>query len=460
MGMMEWIADGFRGRPDVDLAPYARTRGLEHCGSTTQIDYIPAFPLTTELQFNVMRGKLPGDEQGVLYHEVNLLDEETAAGTFYGQRVSLSQARPEDLISLTGLTGEPIRYFKVPHTTAAIRIPQAQGPLVGFDVGRSGERVIRAAPEGEGFKSGFTLDLSFLSRRKKKEKKRDEPRLQGPQAFIGRDLADIGQPEWRIAYRGRAQKEVVEQLIDGPLRDILAADPPLGFRITFAYGMLIVTRQHFLKRDEELDMFAEDASSLAARIREICVASASPQRFEAELPPPPWAAKIDAAPGETWLGIDKQDFGGFHAIVRERGLASEDPFEFHRAFSDLPLPGEAYGVMRGTLPGTSLFGRIVAGVEREIAGPPPYWDRILDELPHGPCGSDTVLLAVRPDAPDAHPDTGMPWGDGGFAVRRGVLVAWQPRLGNAQANGPQLDELVHRVVALAEEQGLLRTTPA
>jgi hypothetical protein len=42
----------------------------------------------------------------------------------------------------------------VPQTTAAIRIPQAQGPLVGFEVGRSGERVIRAAPEGEGFKAG------------------------------------------------------------------------------------------------------------------------------------------------------------------------------------------------------------------------------------------------------------------------------------------------------------------
>jgi hypothetical protein len=153
MGVKDWIADGFRGRPDVDLAPYADARGLEHRGSATQLDYIPAFPLTSELQFNVMRGTLPGGEQGVLYHEVDLLDEATAAGTFYGQKVSLSQARPEDLISLTGITGEPIRYFKVPHTTAAIRIPQAQGPLVGFDVGRSSERVIRAAPEGEGFKS-------------------------------------------------------------------------------------------------------------------------------------------------------------------------------------------------------------------------------------------------------------------------------------------------------------------
>jgi len=155
------------------------------------------------------------------------------------------------------------------------------------------------------------------------------------------------------------------------------------------------------------------------------------------------------------VGMDNQDLAGFHAIARERGLDSEDPFAFHRAFCDLPVPGEAYGVMRGRLPGTSLFGRVVAGVERTISGPPAYWDRILGELPHGPCGSDAVLVAVRPDAPDAHPDTGMPWGDGGFAVRRGVLVAWQPRLGTPQADGGKLDQLVSTVARLAEDQGLL-----
>jgi len=244
------------------------------------------------------------------------------------------------------------------------------------------------------------------------------------------------------------------------LRELLAEGPPLGYRITFAYGVLIVTQQHFLKQDGELDAFAERASRLAGRIREICVADARPQPFDAELAPPPWAAQIDERTGDTFVGMDGQDLAGFHAIARERGLGSEDPFELHRAFPDLPVPGEAYGVMRGTLPGTSLFGRVVAGVERKIAGPPAYWDRILDELPHGPFGSDTVLLAVRPDAPEAHPDTGSPWGDGGFAVRRGVLVAWQPRQGTAQADGAQLDALVRSAVALAEEQGLLAAAPA
>jgi hypothetical protein len=37
-----------------------------------------------------------------------------------------------------------------------------------------------------------------------------------------------------------------------------------------------------------------------------------------------------------------------------------------------------------------------------------------------------------------------------------VLVAWQARLGSAQADGAQLDQLVRRVVALADQQGLLQ----
>ena len=62
---------------------------------------------------------------------------------------------------------------------------------------------------------------------------------------------------------------------------------------------------------------------------------------------------------------------------------------------------------------------------------------------------------MRADVPDAHPDRGMPWGNGGFAIRRGILVAWQPRMKSVQAEGALLDELVGHVVALAEQQQLL-----
>ena len=62
-GIKELIADGFRGAPDVDLKDYAAARGLEHRGQTTQLGMIGAMPLSEELQFNVLRGTLPGGEE-------------------------------------------------------------------------------------------------------------------------------------------------------------------------------------------------------------------------------------------------------------------------------------------------------------------------------------------------------------------------------------------------------------
>ena len=235
-------------------------------------------------------------------------------------------------MALTGVTGEPIRYFKVPHTTAAVRIPQAQGAIVGLDVGRSSERVLHAAPDGEAFSSSFTLDLSFLSGRKKK-KGDDEPLQSGPQPWIGRSLDDIQLGDWRVAYRGRAQKEVVEQIIAGPLKDLLWMAPPLGYRISFKYGVLIVTQQHFLKTAEELDLVrGADVVARAADQRDLRRRGGPAAVRTAQLPPPSWAEKIDQRPDETFMGIDNQDLGGFHAIARQRGLASEDPYAFHRAF--------------------------------------------------------------------------------------------------------------------------------
>src|SRR5689334_14386594 len=84
-GVRELIADGFRGAPDVDLADYAAARGLEQRGSTTQLPVMAAMPMSEELQFNVLRGVLPGGEEGVLFHEVKAYEEGTN-GTFYGQK--------------------------------------------------------------------------------------------------------------------------------------------------------------------------------------------------------------------------------------------------------------------------------------------------------------------------------------------------------------------------------------
>jgi hypothetical protein len=61
-----------KDRPDGDLTEYAASRGLEFKGSRPQMGYTAAFPMTPELTFNVVRGTLPGGEEGVVFHEVKL----------------------------------------------------------------------------------------------------------------------------------------------------------------------------------------------------------------------------------------------------------------------------------------------------------------------------------------------------------------------------------------------------
>src|SRR5690242_4268834 len=64
------VADAKRRRPDVDLSDYAARRGLEMLGSRNAAGFFAALPLDEQLQFNVLRGELPGGEQGILFHEV------------------------------------------------------------------------------------------------------------------------------------------------------------------------------------------------------------------------------------------------------------------------------------------------------------------------------------------------------------------------------------------------------
>ena len=59
-------------------------------------------------------------------------------------------------------------------------------------------------------------------------------------------------------------------------------------------------------------------------------------------------------------------------IADERGLAVEDPMSFHPAFPGLNFPGEAFGVMHGRLPGTTLVGRLLCCAERRMDMPEDF----------------------------------------------------------------------------------------
>ncbi len=428
----EHIADGFRGAPDIDLTDYANSRGLSYRGQRAQLGYVAAFPMTEDLQFNVLRGTLPGGEEGVLYHEVKLHEEGMTSGQFYGVQVE-DTFQMKDLATLIPLVGEKHRYFRVPYTVCAIRVPQAQGAIVGLDIGRDKERVIHADRPGEG------SNLPFVT---------------GPQMWAGTKLDYVQLPGWRAAWRGRAQQEVIDQVLAGPIVQLLALARPLGFRAEFRYGTLILTQQHFLKTPEELDLHAQTASWLAGALRYICNAQAKPQPFDADLPPASWAEQIEKLPDDKFEGLDGQSFSKAHWIAKERGLVSEDPFEFHRAFCDMPVPGEAFAVFRGNLAGTSIRGRLVSALERRMFPPPPDWDRIV-RLPDGQWGCDSVLFPVRGDVPDQHSDVGEIWGEQSrYAIRRGVFVAWRARL-HSQTNGEEWDELATDALAFAGNEGLL-----
>src|SRR6478736_3052794 len=64
------VADARRRRPDADLSSYAASRRLDALGSRNAAGFFAALPLDEQLQFNVLRGPLPGGEQGIVFHHV------------------------------------------------------------------------------------------------------------------------------------------------------------------------------------------------------------------------------------------------------------------------------------------------------------------------------------------------------------------------------------------------------
>jgi hypothetical protein len=390
----ELMEDGFRGYPDVDLSDYAASRGLDFRGQKSQLGYLAAFPWAEELMFNVMRGDLPGGERGVLLHEVKLLDDD-APGTFYGVKEKTAGFKAWHLLPGAGLFSQSWNYFRAPHTTAAVRIPEATGSLHGLHVARRSERY----RSGSDYWQPYKIDPSG----------------------------------WRPVSRKRADPAVVEEVLVGPVKAVLSQPREYGFTIGFMYGQLVLFQQNFLKQPEDLDTFGQLVSWLAREIRRICAPTLTPQPFETELPPPEWLDSVAALPDErhllapqgVWLERVLQ-------IAQERRLVLEDSLSFHRAFPQLPVPGEAFGVMRGD------GIRLLCCIERSIRDISQLKD--LFPNPGGPVGANVAVLPA-PGMPDT--DDG---GDGiltdgtRHAVRDGILCVWQRR-DEWQANGESLDEL-------------------
>jgi hypothetical protein len=445
-GVKELIADGFRGEPDVDLSDYAAARGLEHRGNTTQLGMLGAMPLSEELQFNVLRGTLAGGEEGILFHEVKMYEEGTN-GTFFGQRIGKKikagdlVPKPKDLLPALPVVGwfagGKLHYFKCPATTAAIRLPEAQGPLVGLQVGRRKERVIQGDPTA-------AVVISF---------REEETWDSGPGHWGSDKLDDVGLPGWQAAVRMRGRPEVQQAVLAGPVRELLSAEQPLGFQITYWFGCLIVLQQHFLKQAPQLDALSEKCSWLAKEIRRICTAMGEPLPFATALDPPGWYAGWLKLPNDKFFGGNGEVLHSVAEVAQAFGMTVEDQWAFTRGFCDVGIPGEPFGVMRGVLPGTSVEGRIVGAMGR-VTGLPMDLDKALEKEIGGPYGSDVVMFGVDPAIPD-RPVQGEVWGGNiRWTVRRGILAAWRARPGNFMTTH-EVQSLVADVTGHARSVGFL-----
>lgn len=405
---VDLIADGFRGRPDTDLSGYAGSRGLAYRGQTSQMGYLAAFTWAPELQWNVMRGVLPGGERGVLLHEVKVLDPD-APGTFYGKKSGPAGGiKMTDFIPGSELVNTGWDFFKCPHTTAAVRIPEATGLLHGLFVARRSERY--RAGDGD--------------------------------VWRRRDLREFDIEGWAAVVRKRADADVADQVLSWPVHDVLSAPHEHGFTIEFMYGQLVVFQQHFLEEPEELDAFCGLVSRLARTIREICERSLRPQPWDAELPPPEWLDFVAGRPYERHILAPQGAWlERIVHVARERGLAVENPLDFHQAFPRLPVPGEAFGVLRGD------DIRLLCCVERSIRDISALNDAFEDV--GGPVGCNVAVLPA-PGAADTEGGVdGVKTDWGRYAIKDGLLAAWMRR-DAWQVEGEPLDDLAARARALRD----------
>jgi hypothetical protein len=333
------VPDAKRGYPDFDLRGYARWRGLEFLDHGTPAGFRAAVPCQEDLQWNVMRGGLPGGAYGVLAHEsldVGWTDDSPDwGGTFYGTRV-IARGETGGLLALVPVVGwfvgrAPTASVRVPCTLAAVRVPETVAPLTQLRIDRR-----RSAPP---FSFGNRTKLDDL----------------------------VGEKGWSLYAGEKPGPDLTARLVAEPVAGLLRDHTEDGlFQAVVWWGTLVVRRNGFLRSEEDLDELGRAASLLARHLREVCLPLAERRSFDASLPRPPPRSGLDAPPGFRV----EDDWSKWAEEVGERhGLRSEDPLAYHRAFPSLPVPGVACVVLRGRLPQLGTDGRLVVHREREAARP-------------------------------------------------------------------------------------------
>ncbi|WP_205698296.1 hypothetical protein [Conexibacter sp. SYSU D00693] len=413
----EDVKDARRRRPDVDLAPYAAARGLDHLGSQNAAGYFAALPLDEQLQFNVLRGTLPGGRPGCLFHWVRAWpapNGESSGGTFYGwvwnPPLPKGWWKPDksDLPYVGWLfNGREVDYEEavgIPHTVAATLVPEAS--LLG------------PGP------------ISFDNKSKPWLVGGHREKL-GARGLRGFDLTAATEPP----------AAVVDALMSSRFRDVLANGGVRHklFELFVSHGTLCARRNGFAKTEAELDELAEAVCVAGDALRDACLALADPQPFGRSLPTAPWPPQgvslSGRFPPSPWLEA-------FHGLAARTGMVLEEPALLHRAFPSLPVPGTAFAVLRGALPESGLPGRLSFHAERPVS--------------RDNQGRTAVLLMARPDAATT-PAGGVRLADRGltYAVQDGVFSAWTLRSSAQLGDLGDLSGLVRGAVELGRELGVL-----
>jgi hypothetical protein len=412
-------ADAERGRPATDLRGWAGRRGLSFRDGSAQAGYLGVTcPWSEDLLFNVVRGTWPGGSHGVLCHEVRLYEAQEGRYFHGGKAIGRDRGGlaelAGDLAGLPLITGGGAGYLKVPYTAAGLRVPHL-ATVSGLRVARRDER--RPLTSG-------TVGL-----------------------WREQQIDDV----WVADVRKHSDEATVARLLSGPVRELLGVDQGLGFELRIEYGQVVVSRQDFLMDDADLDALVASAEAFGRAVGELCVLRAPGCSLADRLPAPAWLEPVRSRPREAhtlWpIGARLEQVV---EIADERGLTVEDPRAFHAAFGALNVPGEAFGVLNGRLPGTQLTGRLLCCAERRMDLPDDL--RALLKDPGGAVGCDVAVVAVdpgaTPTAPEGEREDGLR-----VAIADGVLTAWRLRP-RWQADGEALDRLAREVAGAVARRGL------
>jgi len=418
----EDVADAHRRHPVTELGEYAAARGLEVLGSNSAAGYFAAMPGQDDVQFNVLRGTLPGGEHGIVFHELLawgvIGDRPEGGGTFWGvtyQRGKILR-KPDRYTFLQSIPilgdlffdrppdpGDPENAFGIPVTSAATLVPEATA---------AGDWSIDNLPK----------PLVAPGRRK---------------------LEEDGLRGWDLMTSDELPAGFLERLLAGPaLRSVLERERERPFfQVQMRLGTLVVRSNGWLRDAQRLDGLANEISAVAGEVRAAGLEVADPRPFADPLPAADWPPEGVSASGrfppDPWLAP-------LHAFAREHRLVIEDRNYYHAAFPTLPVPGRVIAVMRGRLPGTELVGRLAWHAERSEA---------TDNV-----GRNAVLLPAAAQAEETPPD-GVRTGELRLCARDGVFAAWGrrdfPGTGSPRGELGPMVALVADGVAAGRDRGMI-----